>query len=148
MPDGLIMLAQAAPQKAPLSPVVPSAPMPKAPASVSTIPSASPTAGTTSSTRQIEAVDLIDKLGLGRWADALTISILALVCAAVLSGVILAILRKAFGSAEESKITLESQEKQWFELITRKKKSQSKIDGLNKYVSALEEELGKSAKVT
>lgn len=92
----------------------------------------------TTQVREIQAIDIFEKLGLTAIVDVVAITVLAVICAAILTGVLLFFMRKSFGSAADAKILADGAEKQWFDLVTRKERGEGKAIGLNRQVAALE----------
>jgi hypothetical protein len=89
-------------------------------------------------TRSIAETDLLDKLGLGAWADVAVMSILALFLGVVLLGIMLWVIRKAFGSRDDMIKQYNDAERMSFDLITREASATARIAGLKGQISAVE----------
>lgn len=92
---------------------------------------------TVGTTRKIESKDILDAMGLGPAADIVVMSVLCLICGAMITGVVLALLRKAFGSKDDKKAAFDIAEKQVFELKVRKARGTEKCSGLTRQADAL-----------
>lgn len=91
--------------------------------------------------RAIADVDLIDRLGLSAWVDMITVTILALICGAVIYGVLIAFLRKGFGSAKEMKVDFDAAEALYFDLVARKAQALTRIKLLIQQIEAVQRDL-------
>lgn len=94
-------------------------------------------------TYNIGTDDLIDRLGFGKLFEQITTTILALFCAAVLAGVLLWILRLAFGSKESKRESHDAIEKALFDLQRRDGRADGLITGLTGQIKAVEMDLNK-----
>lgn len=128
---GFLQAGKTVPPVAQPPPATPPAPLPK----VSAPPQV----------RNIAETDLLDKLGLGTWADIAVVSILALFLSVVMIGVMLWVIRKAFGSYDEMKKRHDDAEKVTFDLITREASAKARIEGLKRQVATVEAALSERA---
>lgn len=86
-------------------------------------------------------MDLFDRLGIGAWADIAVITVLAAILGAVLLGVCLWALRKAFGSTDDQRAAWSTAEKTYFDLVTRKSTATAAIEGLKRQIAAVERDM-------
>jgi hypothetical protein len=122
-----MIFLQALPNKAPAAPIPAQAPQLKG--------AASP--------RIIAEDDLLDKLGLGAWADVAVMSSLAIFLGCILTGILLWVFRKAFGSREDMQKMYNDSERMVFDLIKRKAEGSARIEGLKRQIDAITTNLNK-----
>jgi hypothetical protein len=85
----------------------------------------------------IKTDDFLDHLGFSKVADVAVMTALALITGAILAGVLLAILRRAFTSIEEQQTRWEAAEKMWLDLTIRKARAHAEIEGIGHQIDGL-----------
>ena len=91
--------------------------------------------------RDINSMDLFDRFGIGAWADIAVTTVLAAILGAVLLGVCLWAMRKAFGSTDDQCAAWSTVEKTYFDLVTRKSTATAAIEGLTRQIAAIERDM-------
>lgn len=88
-------------------------------------------------THAIGQADLLDKIGLGAWADIAVMSVFAAFLGMVIVGLILWAFGKAFGTKDSAIIAYNNAEKMVFDLETRKATGQARISGITSQIKAV-----------